>query len=55
MRISSRTVGRASADVVGLPERGDLGDEVALQGVELVGGDGDAVELRRGGRRCGGA
>ncbi len=45
MRISSRTVGRALRDVVGLPEGGDLGEEVALEGFELRLGDGDAVEL----------
>ena len=38
-------MGRALADVVGLPEGGDLGDEVALEGFELGVGDGDAVEL----------
>ncbi len=33
------------ADVVGLPEGGDLGDDVLLEGFELLLGDGDAVEL----------
>ncbi len=37
--------GAGAADVVGLPERGDLGDEVAFEGFELRVGDGDAVEL----------
>ena len=45
MRISSRTVGRTLADFVGLPEGGDLGDDVLLEGFELGIGDGDAVEL----------
>ncbi len=33
------------ADVVGLPEGGDLGDDVLLEGFELRFGNGDAVEL----------
>ena len=37
--------GAGAADVVGLPEGGDLGDEVVLEGFELRLGDGDAVEL----------
>ncbi len=37
--------GTGAANVVGLPECGDLGDEAALQGFELRFGDGDAVEL----------
>ena len=37
--------GACAADVVGLPECGDLGDEVVLEGFELRFGDGDAVEL----------
>ena len=37
--------GARAANVVGLPESGDLGDEVALQGFELRLGNGDAVEL----------
>ena len=37
--------GAGAADVVGLPEGGDLGDEVVLEGFELGLGDGDAVEL----------
>ena len=37
--------GARAADVVGLPEGGDLGCEVALEGFELLLGDGDAVEL----------
>ena len=37
--------GAGAADVVGLPERGDLGDEVVLEGFEVRLGDGDAVEL----------
>ena len=37
--------GAGAADVVGLPEGGDLGDEVVLEGFELRFGDGDAVEL----------
>ena len=37
--------GARGADVVGLPEGGDLGEEVAFEGVELGGADGDAVEL----------
>ena len=37
--------GAGGADVVGLPEGGDLGGEVALEGVELGAGNGDSVEL----------
>ncbi len=37
--------GAGVADVVGLPERGDLGDDILLQRFELGIGDGDAVEL----------
>ena len=33
------------ADVVGLPEGGDLGDQVLLEGFELGLGDGDTVDL----------
>ena len=37
--------GAGLADFVGLPEGGDLGDDVLLKGFELGVGDGDAVEL----------
>ena len=37
--------GAGLADVVGLPEGGDLGDDVLLEGFELGVGDGDAVDL----------
>ena len=32
-------------DIVGLPEGGDLGDDLVFEGFELLVGDGDAVEL----------
>ena len=37
--------GTGLADLVGLPERGDFGDDVLLEPVEFGFGDGDAVEL----------
>ena len=37
--------GAGHADIVGLPEGGDLGDDVLLDGFEFGLGDGDAVEL----------
>jgi hypothetical protein len=37
--------GAGAADVVGLPEGGDFGDEVVLEGFEVRLGDWDAVEL----------
>ena len=47
--------GTGHADVVGLPEGGDLGDDVLFEGFEFGLGDGDAVELLQQSRRCGGA
>ncbi len=37
--------GAGHADIVGLPEGGDLGDDVLLEGFQLGFGHGDAVEL----------
>ena len=39
--------GTQVAHVVGLPQRGDLSDDLLLQGIEAGFGDGDAVELHQ--------